>query len=161
MAAKYTSTICLPDYHCRKKGDNRYRSYFRAGTNETPLFVDICSRESQARLNFGSKNVNGSLGTSTQKGFAVRKVYRPLSVNSRETLSRYENNENVRALLGYIKKKWQKQNTAQQPVNRRRSFPNKSNRSALRSSKARRKVRAELLTASDIMLAKMPVPHSV
>jgi len=159
MAATSTSPSIHLSQYCTKKKDDRYRSSLRVSTSEIPRYVNVSLTETKACLRFRSQSVQGPIGINSQNLFMGRKVYRRLSPNSRKTLSRCGSNENVRALLGYIKKKRQTENTRELPARRRRSFPKKSKRK--RSRKTRRQVQGKLLTESDIMLAQMPVPHSV
>jgi len=150
------TTIHLSQY-CTKRKYDSYRSSLRVSTSEIPVYFNVCSTETVTCFNSRSQSFQSPIGINSQNLVTGRKVYRRLSPNSRKTLSRGGGNENVRALLGYIKKKRQTENTRELPARRRRSRLKKSK--LQRSRKTQRQVHGNLLTESDITLAQMRVPH--
>lgn len=123
--------------HTNEK-ESRCQKILRVTTTEIPLFVDIPSQETGAYFPTSPKTGKISTGSSPQNPEKVRKIYRHLSPNSRKKLLSCSNNENMRALLGYIRKKRQADNSDKLPARRRRSFPKQAKRSSKRSKKSRR-----------------------
>lgn len=135
-AVNKPASIYLP--HCRNKKESRCQRILRATTTEIPLFVEIPSQVTGAYLHTSPKTRNIPRGSSPQNPDKVRKIYRHLSPNSRKKLLSCSNNENMRALLGYIRKKRQTGNSDELPARRRRSFPKQSKCSSKKSRKSRR-----------------------
>jgi len=153
-AINYPASIYL--HHYKSQKESRCQTILRATITEVPIPL----REIGAYLRTSPKARKISTGSAPQNPAKVRKIYRHLSPNSRKKLSSCANNENIRALLGYIRKKRQTENSNELSGRRRRSYPKKSKRSSKRSRKSRRKKDRSLLEPNR-MLPKMPVPNSV
>merc|ERR1719189_3558304 len=136
MTAMNTSTsVYLPQYHFAKRGEI---------STWTNLFTSIPSEATRAPLRKIQKNAQRYLSNISQKSSKVRSVYRNLPPESRKTLSRNRKNENIRALLSYMRKKQQKGNSAELPSRRRRSRPKQYKLSSKRSRKSPRHDRSSL-----------------
>merc|ERR1719474_774220 len=127
------ASIYFPYYKNQK--ENNCRTILKATTSAIPLFAEIPSRVTGASFGPSPMARNIARGSDQQKPEMDRKIYRHLSHKSRKKLS-CGNNENIRALLGYIRKKRRTENSAELPARRRRSFPKQSKRSSKRSAKS-------------------------
>jgi len=133
----------------------------RETTSQIPRLDRIPAQASSAPYVRSSKLVQCTADNVSETQRKARRVYRRLSPKSRG-LSRCGSNENIRALLGYIRKKRQSEVHAEQPARRRRSFPKQSKRSSKRSRKSpRQDKRLEHVSKPKLMLSRMRVPHSV
>jgi len=123
-------SIRLPHYTNEK--ENRCKRILRAAStkNKNPLCVDIPSRVMGANL--GTNLRRGSVRQSPEK---ARKIYKHLSYSSRRKLASDTNNENMSALISYIRKKKLRESSDKLPKRRRRSFSKKSKRLTRRSNK--------------------------
>jgi len=149
MTTKNTSvSIYLPPYNFSKNIKS---------SSEISLLYIIPSKEAESPVKKIPNSKQGCSGKISRSPREVGRVYRQLSPKSRATLSRCDSNENIRALLGYIRKK----RKTGKPARRRRSFPKGSKRS---SKKSRRKSplrdgSSDKVAKSDLILVKMPVPN--
>jgi len=133
MATLNTPPTYLPYYKNQK--ENNCRTILKATTSAIPLFVEIPSRVTGAYFGPSPMTRNIPRGSDPRNQEKVRKIYRHLSLKSRKKLS-CGNNENIRALLGYLRKKRRAENSSELPARRRRSFPKQSKRSSKRSTKS-------------------------
>jgi len=103
------------------------------------------------RYHFSTQTPQGYAGNISQSPRVVGRIYRQLSPKSRKTMSRCDSNDNIRALLGYIKKK----RKTGKPARRRRSFPKQS------SKRSRRKSPRRDESTDEVALAQIPVHNLV
>jgi len=121
-------------YYKNQKENNRL-TISKATNSAIPLFVEEPSQVTGAYLGPSPMAWKIPRGSDRRHPEKVRKIYRHLSLKSRKKMS-CGNNENIRALLGYIRKKRRTENSAEFPARRRRSFPKQSKRSSKRSTKS-------------------------
>jgi len=130
--------------------------------DDVPSLYGIPPQESRVSSGKSTKFVVDTPGNVSTQPRKARRVYRHLSPKSSRTLSRCDSSENIRALLGYLRKKRQPGDHAERPARRRRSFPKRAKRSSKRSRKSPRQFkRSEHASTAGDMLARMPVPQSV
>jgi len=110
--------------------------------SELPLSIIIPTRKKQSS---STKSLMTSQWYVHQQPQTTTKVYRQLSPKSQKKLSLCANKENLRALLGYIKKKRQTENSNQMPTRRRRSFPKKPKVAFKRSKKSQKQDKKQKL----------------
>jgi len=130
--------------------------------DEMSRFYGIPPQVSRVFSGKSSKFVEGTPGNVSTMPRRTRRVWRHLSPDRSKTLSRCGSSENISALLGFLRKKWQPGDHAERPARRSRSFPSRAERSAGRSRKSpQQDKRSEHVPKADILLARMPVPQSV
>jgi len=145
-----SASIYLPQYHISKNIKS---------SNEISMLINISPIETGASLKKIPKYKQGCSGNISENLRKDGKVYRQLSLNSRGTLSRWGSNENISALLGYIRKKRETGKSGR----RRRSFTMEAKQSSKRSRRESpcRNGSSHEVTKLDLILAHMPVPNFV
>lgn len=156
-----TAPSYVPGYHSLNK--IRYNEHYHhaaemSSNSEIPLSIIIPARKKRGSLN---KSPTTSPRYMHQQPKKARKVYTELSPKSQKKLSSCANKENMRALLGYIRKKRQSENSYELPTRRRRSFPKQSKRVSKRSKKTQKQEKKQKLApAAEIIPAQTPVLSS-
>jgi hypothetical protein len=130
-----TAPSSVPQYHSLSK--IRYIQHYHHAADmcsniEIPLSIIIPTCKKRNSMNKSSTTSPRYMHQEPKKAI---KVFTQLSPQSQKKLSSCANKENMRALLGYIRKRRQSENSNELPTRRRRSFPKQLKRASKRSKK--------------------------